>query len=58
MNSTAVTISFLVSGVLMLAWLVWGVREYRRSGNVQWLWMAALLGVSLLVMLSQLSRWM
>ena len=45
----AVKISFLVSGLLMLAWLIWGVREYKRTGKATWLWMSVLLGVSLLM---------
>ena len=40
----------------MIGWAVWGVREYRRTGNLQWLWMAGLLGISLLVTLTQLAR--
>lgn len=56
MSSTAVTISLVVSGLLMAAWVVWGVRQYRRTGELQWLWMAALLCVSFLVVLSQLAR--
>ena len=53
---TAVQISLLISGLFMVAWIFWGVREYRRTGQTTWLLMAALLGVSFLVMLSQLSR--
>ena len=56
MTSTGVTISLIVSGLVMVAWIVWGVREFRRTGNAQWLWMAVLLGISFLVVLSQLSR--
>jgi len=55
-TSTGVTISLIVSGLVMVGWVVWGVREFRRTGNAQWLWMAVLLGISFLVVLSQLSR--
>lgn len=55
MNSTAVMLSYIVTGVIMAAWIVWGIREYRRTGRAQWLWMACLLGVSLLFTLTQLA---
>jgi heme/copper-type cytochrome/quinol oxidase subunit 3 len=55
-KSTAVAIGLVLSGLLMIGWAGWGVREYRRTGNLQWLWMAALLGMSFLVLLSQLAR--
>ncbi len=53
---TAVQISLLVTGLVMLAWLVWGVREYRRTGQATWLWMSVLLGISFVGLLGQLAR--
>lgn len=50
---TAVAISLLVTGLVSLAWLVWGIREYRRTGRAQWLWMSILLGVSVVVVLAR-----
>ena len=35
--------------MVMLGWLVWGIREYRRTGRAQWLWMAVLLGLGLVM---------
>jgi hypothetical protein len=55
-NSTAVTISLALSGLLMIGWVIWGVREYRRTGALMWLWMSAMLAISLLVVLGQLAR--
>lgn len=49
-----VWISLAVTGLLMLAWIVWGVREYRRTGRATWLWMAVVLGVGLVV---SVGRW-
>lgn len=46
---TAVKISFLVTGLLMIGWLIWGIREYNRTGKATWLWMSVLLGVSLVM---------
>ena len=55
--TAVVLISLLVTGLVMLGWVVWGVREYRRTGKPQWLWMAVLLGISFLVSCStQLAR--
>ena len=51
-----VTITFVISGVLMIGWAVWGIRQYRSTGALMWLWMSLMLGVSLLVTLSQLAR--
>ena len=44
---TAVRISFLVSGLVMVGWMVWGIREYRRTGRATWLWLGVLMAVSL-----------
>ena len=56
MSDVWVTLSFVISGVLMIGWVFWGVREYRRTGSLMWLWMAVMLTISLLVMLGQLAR--
>ena len=47
--TAAMWVSLLVGAVLMLGWLVWGIREYRRTGRAQWLWMAVLLGFGLVM---------
>jgi hypothetical protein len=44
---TAVQISFLVTGVVLLGWMIWGIREYRRTGRATWLWLGVLMAVSL-----------
>lgn len=46
---TSVTISFLVCGLLLVGWMVFGLREYRRTGRATWLLLGVLMGVSLLV---------
>jgi hypothetical protein len=43
----------LVIGAVMVGWIAWGYREYRRTGRAQWLWMA---GVMLLGLVAGLSR--
>jgi purine-cytosine permease-like protein len=45
----SVTISFLVAGVVLVGWMVFGFREYRRTGRATWLLLGVLMGVSLLV---------
>jgi hypothetical protein len=37
----------LVSLVIIVAWVIWGVREYRRTGRTVWLWMAAVMAIGL-----------
>jgi purine-cytosine permease-like protein len=44
----SVTISFLVAGVVLVGWMVFGFREYRRTGRATWLLLGVLMGVSLL----------
>lgn len=46
----------LVLAAVIIGWIVWGVREYRRTGNAMWLWMAAVMLVSLFATLSQVRR--
>jgi hypothetical protein len=46
---TAVLISFLVTALFLVGWMIWGVREYRRTGRAMWLWLGVLMGVSLLM---------
>jgi NADH:ubiquinone oxidoreductase subunit H len=45
---TAVLVSFLVTALFLDGWMIWGVREYRRTGRAMWLWLGILMGVSLL----------
>jgi hypothetical protein len=45
---TAVAISFLVTALVLVGWMIWGIREYRRTGRAMWLWLGILMGVSLL----------
>ena len=44
---TAVLISFLVTGLFLVGWMVFGVIQYRRTGKAMWLWLGALMAVSL-----------
>lgn len=45
-----------ITALVALGWLGWGIREYRRTGRTQWLWMAGVLVISVLAMFAQLSR--
>jgi hypothetical protein len=44
---TAVLVSFLATAAVLLGWMVWGIREYRRTGRATWLWLGVLMAVSL-----------
>ena len=46
-SSPAAGLSVLVGLAFMVGWVVWGVRQYRRTGQAQWLWMAVALGFGL-----------
>ncbi|MGB8021564.1 MAG: hypothetical protein WCF04_10085 [Candidatus Nanopelagicales bacterium] len=48
-NTGLLTAIMLFTAVVIVAWIIWGVREYRRTGRPQWLWMAVLMLVSLFV---------
>lgn len=50
----AVLAIVLVTGAVMLGWIVWGFREYRRTGRTQWLWMAVVMLVGLVITLGRL----
>ena len=43
----SVLISYLVTGLFLLGWMVFGFVHYRRTGNATWLWLGVLMGVSL-----------
>ena len=45
---TAVAISFLVTALFLVGWMIWGIREYRRTGKAMWLWLGVLMAGSLL----------
>jgi hypothetical protein len=45
--SGAAAISFVVTGLFLLGWMVFGVVQYRRTGRATWLWLGALMGLSL-----------
>ena len=53
---TAVQISFLVSGLFLVGWMVWGVRQYRRTGQATWLWLGALMAISLVGAIARYPR--
>jgi hypothetical protein len=44
---TAVAISFLVTALVLVGWMIWGIREYRRTGKAMWLWLGVLMAASL-----------
>lgn len=46
----------IVTAMVGLAWLVWGVREYQRTGRTQWLWLAGVLLLSVIAMFSQMQQ--
>jgi hypothetical protein len=45
---TAVAISFLVTALFLVGWMIWGIREYRRTGKAMWVWLGILMAASLL----------
>lgn len=45
-----------VTGLVMLAWIIWGVRQYLRTRQPMWLWMVVLMFLSLTVALSGMLR--
>ena len=45
---TAVAISFVVTALVLVGWMIWGIREYRRTGKAMWLWLGVLMAASLL----------
>ena len=45
--STSVVVSFLVTGLFLVGWMVLAVVQYRRTGTATWLWLGALMGLSL-----------
>ncbi len=49
-------IGLLITGLVMLAWIVWGFRQYRRTNRGHWLYMSLLLGFGLLMMLVNYGR--
>ncbi len=46
--SAAVQVSFLVTGLFLVGWMVWAVREYRRTGQAMWLWLGVLMAIGLM----------
>jgi hypothetical protein len=44
---TAVAISFLGTALFLVGWMIWGIREYRRTGKAMWLWLGVLMAASL-----------
>jgi hypothetical protein len=53
---TAVQISLAATGLVLLGWMAWGFREYRRTGRATWLWLGVLMAVSMLVVLARFPR--
>jgi hypothetical protein len=46
---TSVVISFAVTGLFLVGWMVFGVVQYRRTGKATWLWLGALMVLSLVM---------
>ncbi len=44
---TSVQISFAVTALFLVGWMIWGVRQYRRTGQATWLWLGVLMGIAL-----------
>jgi hypothetical protein len=44
---TAVLISFVATALVLVGWMVFGVVQYRRTGKSTWLWLGALMALSL-----------
>jgi hypothetical protein len=53
---TSVLISYLLTGLFLVGWMVFGFVHYRRTGNATWLWLGVLMGVSLVSALIGLAR--
>jgi heme A synthase len=54
-GGAAILAIVLVTGAVMLGWIIWGFREYRRTGRAQWLWMGVVMLVGLVVSLGRLT---
>jgi len=44
---TSVAISFLVTGLFLVGWMVFGFVQYRRTGNATWLWLGVIMAISM-----------
>ncbi len=53
---TAALISFLVTGLFLVGWMVFGVVQYRRTGKANWLWLGVLMAVSLATVIMNFPR--
>jgi hypothetical protein len=51
---TGIWISGAVTAIVLVGWTAWGFREYRRTGRATWLWLGALMAISLVVALTRL----
>ncbi len=56
MNDSTMQIGLLITGLVMLGWIVWGFRQYRRTNQGHWLYMSLMLGFGLLMMLVNYGR--
>lgn len=54
MGGSATILVFALTAVILVAWVVWAVVQYRRNGRTQWLWLAVILAVALLAMIPAL----
>jgi hypothetical protein len=45
---TSVLVSFLLTGLVLVGWMVFGFIQYKRTGKGTWLWLGVLMGVSLI----------
>jgi hypothetical protein len=46
---TSVLVSFLVTGLFLVGWMVFAVVQYRRTGRATWLWLGGLMALSLVM---------
>jgi hypothetical protein len=53
---TSVVVSFAVTGLFLVGWMVFGVIQYRRTGTAMWLWLGALMALSLVMALARFPR--
>jgi hypothetical protein len=53
---TAVVISFAVTGLFLVGWMVFAFVAYRRTGRATWLWLGALMAVSLVTAFARFPR--
>jgi hypothetical protein len=53
---TSAAISFAVTGLFLVGWMIFGLVTYRRTGKATWLWLGALMALSLVMAFARFPR--